>query len=62
VLDRRPRRARDCTLLAERHGVAIAAVALTSRQVATDASITAADAMRRLRQRRRQILTPRSFT
>jgi hypothetical protein len=44
------------TLVAERHGVAIAAVALTSGQVATDASITAADAVRRLRQRRFSIL------
>ena len=45
------------TLLAERHGVAIAAVALTGGQVATDASITAADAVRRLRERRHQLLT-----
>ena len=44
-------------LLAERHGVAIAAIALTGGQVATDASITAADAVRRLRRRRCQILS-----
>ena len=47
-------------LLAERHGVVIAAVVLNSGQVATDASITASDAVRRLRQRRFQILTPQS--
>jgi hypothetical protein len=43
-------------LLAERDGVAIAALALTSGRVATDASSGAADAVRRLRYRRYQLL------
>ena len=43
-------------LLAERDGVAIAALALTSGRVATDASSATADAVRRLRHRRYQLL------
>src|SRR6188472_2885077 len=57
-LARRERRPRigGRALLAERDGVAIAAVALTSGRVATDASSAAADAVRRLRHRRYQLL------
>ena len=43
-------------LLAERDGVAIAAIALTSGRLATDASSAAADAVRRLRYRRYELL------
>ncbi len=43
-------------LLAERDGVAIVAVALTSGRVATDASSVTAEAVRRLRYRRYQLL------
>jgi hypothetical protein len=57
-LARRERRPRvgGRALLAERDGVAIAAIALTSGRVATDASSAAADAVRRLRHRRYQLL------
>lgn len=43
-------------LLAERDSVAIAALALTSGRIATDASSATADAVRRLRHRRYQLL------
>jgi hypothetical protein len=43
-------------LLAERDGVAIAAIALTSGRIATDVSSVTADAVRRLRYRRYQLL------
>jgi hypothetical protein len=53
--ERRPRIG-GRALLAERDGVAIAAVALTSGRVATDASSVTAEAVRRLRYRRYQLL------
>jgi hypothetical protein len=42
-------------LIAERNGIAIAAVALTSGRTATDASPHAADAARALRRRRYEV-------
>jgi hypothetical protein len=57
-LTRRERRPRigGRALLAERDGVALAAVALTSGRVATDGSSATADAVRRLRYLRYQLL------
>ena len=53
--ERRPRLG-GRALLAERDGVAIAALALTSGRAVTDASAATTDAVRRLRHRRYQLL------
>jgi hypothetical protein len=53
--ERRPRIG-GRALVAERDGLAIAAVALTSGRVATDSSSATANAVRRLRYRRYQLL------
>src|SRR3954471_6345842 len=52
--EQRPHLARP-VLLAERDGIAIAALSLTSGRVATDASSATADAVRQLRYRRYQL-------
>jgi len=46
----------DHALLAERDGVAIAAIALSSGRIATNTRLDSANAVRRLRHRRYQLL------